>query len=323
MKRRNIKNLQIKNTPIKPEEGEKEGLLSPLALGLEFKLDLRLEDLKSLTDLGSGSSGDVCQVEHKPTGLVMAKKTIKIETKPQTRKQIIRELQIMHDCNHVNIIEFYGAFQQDGNIMICMQYMDLASLDKIYKTHGKINQFICSIITKAVLNGLIYLYDEHRIIHRDVKPSNILLNSHGDIKICDFGVSGILINSIANTFVGTSAYMSPERIKGSDYTIKSDVWSLGISIIEIMDAQFPFQNNNMSVFELLEFIVNEEPPKLKNEYDKDTKEFVNCCLTKDLEKRLAPKQLLELDFITNNNTENVDPNNNVIYMQWLSSITTK
>ena len=95
-------------------------------------------------------------------------------------------------------------------------------------------------ITVAVLSGLIYLYESHRIMHRDIKPSNVLVNSKGAIKLCDFGVSGELVNSVANTFVGTSTYMAPERIQGSHYTIKSDVWSVGLTVMELAIGRFPF-----------------------------------------------------------------------------------
>lgn len=104
--------------------------------------------------------------------------------------------------------------------------MDKGSFDGIYKKIGSIDIEVVSKVALSVLEGLTYLYDAHRIIHRgkcpanpcqlylnavlweDIKPSNILCNSHGEIKLCDFGVSGELINSIAHTFVGTSIYMS-------------------------------------------------------------------------------------------------------------------
>lgn len=90
-----------------------------------------------------------------------------------------------------------------------------------------------------VLRGLSYLREKHKIIHRDVKPSNILVNSQGEIKICDFGVSGQLIDSMANTFVGTRSYMSPERLQGSQYSVASDLWSLGLSLVEISLGMYP------------------------------------------------------------------------------------
>jgi mitogen-activated protein kinase kinase len=114
----------------------------------------------------------------------------------------------------------------DPNVCICMEFMDKGSLDGIYKRAGPIPIEVVGKISFSVLSGLTYLYDVHRIIHRgrsfglaplqngseipcaDIKPSNMLVNSNGEIKICDFGVSGELINSIADTFVGTSTYMS-------------------------------------------------------------------------------------------------------------------
>ncbi|KDR78045.1 hypothetical protein GALMADRAFT_245022 [Galerina marginata CBS 339.88] len=204
------------------------------------KLDLKNEDLTKLSDLGQGNGGSVVKVEHIPTGTIMAKKIVLIDAKSSVRKQILRELQIMHDCQSEYIISCFGSFLAEPNICICMEFMDKGSFDGIYRKIGAIDINVVCLVAHSVLEGLIYLYDVHRIIHRDIKPSNILLNSEGYIKLCDFGVSGELINSIANTFVGTSVYMSPERIQGAEYSIKSDIWSLGISLIELATGQFPF-----------------------------------------------------------------------------------
>lgn len=177
-------------------------------LEAKFKLDLHANELRNLQELGSGAGGTVYKVLHQPTGMIMAKKVIPLEAKPEVRKQILREMQFLQECNSKNIIEFYGAFLSEGDISICMEFMDAGSLDSIYKNNGPIPVPILAKITASVLHALTYLYDKHRIIHRDVKPSNVLVNTAGCIKICDFGVSGQLNNSIANTFVGTSWYMS-------------------------------------------------------------------------------------------------------------------
>ncbi|KIP08914.1 hypothetical protein PHLGIDRAFT_103529 [Phlebiopsis gigantea 11061_1 CR5-6] len=215
--------------------------------------DLRNEDLKDLHELGQGNGGSVKKVEHTPTNTIMAKKIVLIDAKPSVRKQILRELQIMHDCNSQYIISFYGAFISDPNICMCIEFMDKGSLDGIYKKIGPIDIEVVGKVALAVLEGLTYLYDVHRIIHRDIKPSNILFNSKGQVKICDFGVSGELINSIADTFVGTSTYMSPERIQGAQYTVKSDVWSLGISLIELALGRFPFSDSASDDSDLSDF----------------------------------------------------------------------
>lgn len=174
--------------------------------------ELSEEDLEKLGELGSGNGGVVMKVRHTLTHLIMARKLIHLEVKPAIKKQILRELKVLHECNFPHIVGFYGAFYSDGEISICMEYMDGGSLDLILKRAGRIPESILGRITLAVLKGLSYLRDKHAIIHRDVKPSNILVNSSGEIKICDFGVSGQLIDSMANSFVGTRSYMSVSPI---------------------------------------------------------------------------------------------------------------
>lgn len=159
-------------------------------------------------------------------------------------------------------------------------------------------------IAEAILNGLNYLYEHHRIMHRDIKPSNVLVNHFGNIKLCDFGVSGELVNSVAATFVGTSTYMAPERISGSPYSIKSDVWSFGLTLMELAIARFPFDSNDatagdrasagpMGILDLLQQIVHEPAPKLpeSDAFPPYLHELIAKCLLKGPEERPTPRQL--------------------------------
>ncbi|CAG5119368.1 unnamed protein product [Candidula unifasciata] len=197
------------------------------------------EDFEKLGELGAGNGGVVTKVLHHPSGLIMARKLIHLEIKPLVRNQIIRELKVLHECNSPYIVGYYGAFYSDGEISICMEYMDGGSLDLILRKAGRIPEPILGIINIAVLKGLCYLREKHQIIHRDVKPSNILVNSRGEIKLCDFGVSGQLIDSMANSFVGTRSYMAPERLQGTHYSVQSDIWSLGLSLVEMSIGRYP------------------------------------------------------------------------------------
>jgi len=197
------------------------------------------ENFDKLGELGAGNGGVVTKVQHKASGLVMARKLIHLEIKPLVRNQIIRELKVLHECNSPYIVGYYGAFYSDGEISICMEYMDGGSLDLIFRRAGRLPEPILGIITIAVLKGLSYLREKHQIIHRDVKPSNILVNTRGEIKLCDFGVSGQLIDSMANSFVGTRSYMAPERLQGSHYSVQSDIWSLGLSLVEMSIGRYP------------------------------------------------------------------------------------
>ncbi|XP_031625618.1 dual specificity mitogen-activated protein kinase kinase dSOR1-like [Contarinia nasturtii] len=290
--------------------------------------EIRDEDLEKLGELGSGNGGVVMKVRHIPTQLIMARKMIHLELKPPVKKQIIRELKVLHDCNFPHIVGFYRAFQTDGEISICMEYMDGGSLDLILKRAGRIPEPILGKITLAVLKGLSYLRDKHAIMHRDVKPSNILVNSNGEIKICDFGVSGQLIDSMANSFVGTRSYMSPERLNGDHYSVQSDIWSLGLSLIEMAIGVYPIpppdpkfidqilnEHSNqpppepkmMAIFDLLECIINQPPPRLEHKsFSAEFTDFVDKCLKKDPNERADLKTLLEHPWIEKYENEHVD-----------------
>ena len=166
---------------------------------------------------------------------------------------------------------------------------------------GPVRVDVLGKIAEAVLGGLSYLYSAHRIMHRDLKPSNILVNSKGQIKLCDFGVSSELDGSIAETFVGTGTYMAPERIQGSPYTVKSDVWSVGLSIMELAIGKFPFSGSAeddeaggpQGILDLLQQIVLEPAPKLpkSDAFPSILEDMVAKCLLKDPKERPTPKEL--------------------------------
>ena len=111
------------------------------------------------------------------------------------------------------------------------------SLDK----YGVIPEDILGQLTVGIVKGLQYLWTL-KIMHRDLKPSNILVNSQGFVKLCDFGVSVQLINSIARTYIGTSAYMAPERLKGENYRMRAEIWSLGVLMFELVSGCFPYKS---------------------------------------------------------------------------------
>ncbi|KAL4792276.1 kinase-like domain-containing protein [Aspergillus venezuelensis] len=322
LKRKNVKGLALNAAPkpeSKPSEGDSQvpGAVGnsestrtdTLEIGLEFRLDLRSEDLVTLKELGAGNGGTVSKVMHASTKVVMARKIIRVDAKEKVRKQILRELQVGHDCNSPNIVTFYGAFQNEArDIVLCMEYMDCGSLDRISKDFGPIRVDVLGKITESVLAGLVYLYEAHRIMHRDIKPSNVLVNSRGNIKLCDFGVATETVNSIADTFVGTSTYMAPERIQGGAYTVRSDVWSVGLTVMELAVGRFPFDASDsaagdrasagpMGILDLLQQIVHEPAPKLprSDAFPPVLHEFVAKCLLKKSEERPTPLELYEKD----------------------------
>ncbi|KAI1181283.1 kinase-like domain-containing protein [Nemania sp. FL0916] len=223
------------------------------------------------------------------TGMTMAMKEMRLELDEAKLKTIIKELVILHECGSPYVIDFYGAFFQESAVYMCIEYMDGGSIDKLYS--GGIPENILRKITYSTVMGLKELKEKHNIIHRDVKPTNILINTRGQVKICDFGVSGNLVASIAKTNIGCQSYMAPERISGgafmqsgaSDgtYSVQSDIWSLGLTIIECGMGKYPYPPEvSSTIFSQLSAIVEGDPPDLPDRYSQTARTFVNGCLNK-------------------------------------------
>lgn len=141
-------------------------------------------------------------------------------------------------------------------------------------------------------------------MHRDIKPSNILVNTLGHVKLCDFGVSVQLATSMTKTFIGSNAYMAPERIVGEEYGLHSDVWSLGITLFEMAIGKFPYLSDStrtasMLPIELLQCIVNEQPPVLPaDKFSPHLVDFVSQCMQKNYKSRPNVEGLLRHPFIS-------------------------
>ncbi|RKF71240.1 MAP kinase kinase MKK1/SSP32 [Golovinomyces cichoracearum] len=264
-----------------------------------------------LSSLGEGAGGAVTKCILKGGKTVFALKIITTNPDPDVKKQIVRELGFNKDCANEHICRYYGAFVETSTatISIAMEFCEGGSLDSIYrevkKLGGRTGEKVLGKIAEGVLNGLTYLHGK-KIIHRDIKPSNILLCRDGQVKLCDFGVSGEFgTKGDANTFIGTSYYMAPERITGQSYTITSDVWSTGVTLLEVAQHRFPFPADGTDVqpraglIDLLTYIVRQPVPKLKDEpeagikWSNNFKYFIECCLEKVPSRRASPWRMLE------------------------------
>lgn len=263
------------------------------------------DDLEKICDLGRGAYGIVEKMRHIPSQTIMAVKRIAATVNTQEQKRLLMDLDISmrsSDCPYT--VQFYGALFREGDVWICMEVMDM-SLDKFYTrayAHNRsIPEDILGKITVAVVNALHYLYSRLRVIHRDVKPSNILINRRGEVKMCDFGISGYLVDSVAKTIdAGCKPYMAPERIdpsgNPSHYDIRSDVWSLGISLLELATGKFPYATWG-TPFEQLKQVVKDEPPRLPSgRFTSEFEDFIQQCLLKDYTARPNYNQLLEHPF---------------------------
>ncbi|KAG6836846.1 hypothetical protein H0H93_002287 [Arthromyces matolae] len=294
------------------------------AAGVNFSsgasFNINMTQLQLDEELGRGNYGTVKKVLHKPTNVAMAMKEIRLELDDAKLNAIIMELDVLHRAVVPEIVEFYGAFFIESCVYYCMEYMDAGSLDKLQG--AGVPEDILSRIGNSMVRGLKFLKDELQIIHRgkvvslphlsplfnaglDVKPTNVLVNTKGEIKLCDFGVSGQLERSLAKTNIGCQSYMAPERIKGESqnnlgtYTVSSDVWSLGLTMIEMAIGRYPFPPESYAnVFAQLTAIVHGDPPNLpEDHFSPEARDWVGRCVAKKPEDRASYQELLEHPFL--------------------------
>ncbi|XP_047437236.1 dual specificity mitogen-activated protein kinase kinase 5 isoform X1 [Mugil cephalus] len=268
---------------------------------------INAQDIHYQEQLGHGNGGTVYRAYHVLGKRVLAVKVIPLDITVELQKQIMSELEILYKCDSPYIITFFSAFFVENRISICTEFMDGGSLD-VYK---RIPEHVLGRIAVAVVKGLTYLWSL-KILHRDVKPSNMLVNTRGQVKLCDFGVSTQLVNSIAKTYVGTNAYMAPERISGEQYGIHADVWSVGISFMELALGMFPYpqiqkSQGSLMPLQLLQCIVDEDPPVLPvSQFSEKFVHFITQCMRRHPKERPAPNNLMDHSFIIQYNDGNAE-----------------
>lgn len=202
------------------------------------------------------------------------------------------------------VVTFYNAYNHNGAVMIVLEYMDGGTLAQLAERAVELPTPILGSVTQQVLAALRWLHEKH-LIHRDIKPSNLLYTTRGEVKLADLGVSGELASTLAETasWCGTMSYMSPERISGESYSYPSDIWSLGITLMEISMNRFPYTPTTTepsAVFwDLLHQIVEGPVPKLPDgDYSEQLEAFVNACMVKAPADRASAKTLSDHEFIT-------------------------
>lgn len=238
---------------------------------------------------------------NKTTGENVAIKIIDLDATNDEIEDIQKEVHLQKALNSPNIVQLYGSFVVGSELWIIMEFLSGGSVAELLKA-GVFEEVQISIILRDVLKALVYLHQSGKI-HRDIKGANILVTDKGDVKLADFGVSGQISNTMSkkNTFVGTPYWMSPEVIKQTGYNNKVDIWSLGITTIEMAKGEPPY--SNIKPMSALFLIPQNIPPTLEGNYSKNFKEFVSLCLTKDPLKRPSAKELLNHKFIVGNNSK--------------------
>ncbi|XP_065185374.1 serine/threonine-protein kinase 4-like [Sycon ciliatum] len=256
-----------------------------------------------LEKLGEGSYGAVYKAMHKESGELIAIKKVPVDSDLQ---EIIKEISIMQQCDSPYVVRYYGSYFKDQDLWIVMEYCGAGSVSDIMKACRKtLTEPETATILQATLKGLEYLHFKRKI-HRDIKAGNILLNSSGHAKLADFGVAGQLSDTMAkrNTVIGTPFWMAPEVIQEVGYDCRADIWSVGITAIEMVEGKPPYAD--IHPMRAIFMIPSKPPPKFKDEdrWTPGFRDFLEQCVVKNPEERATATSLLQHDFIKNASTSN-------------------
>ncbi|VAI11864.1 unnamed protein product [Triticum turgidum subsp. durum] len=269
---------------------------------------LSADDYRLMEEVGFGANAVVYRAIFLPANRTIAVKCLDLDRINSNLDDVRKEAQIMKLIDHPNVIKAYCSFVVDHNLWVIMPFMAEGSclhLMKVAHPDGLEEPVICSIL-KETLKALAYLHGQGHI-HRDVKAGNILVDSPGVVKLGDFGVSACLFDRgdrqrSRNTFVGTPCWMAPEVLQpGTGYNFKADIWSFGITALELAHGHAPF--SKYPPMKVLLMTLQNAPPGL--DYDRDRKfsksfkEMVAMCLVKDQTKRPTAEKLLKHSFFKN------------------------
>lgn len=205
---------------------------------------------------GEGSFGQVFKGRKRFTGQMVALKFMpKVDRSEKELRNLKREIEIMRGLQHPNIVQLFDSFETETEVVVVTEYAE-GQLFQILEDDGNLPESQVREIACQLVSALYYLHS-HRILHRDMKPQNILLGKSGVVKLCDFGfaramsVSTLVLTSIK----GTPLYMSPELVEEKPYDHTADLWSLGCILYELHTGAPPFYTN--SIFQLVQLIVRD------------------------------------------------------------------
>eukprot|EP01118_Nematostelium_gracile_P014822 TRINITY_DN5854_c0_g5_i1.p1 TRINITY_DN5854_c0_g5~~TRINITY_DN5854_c0_g5_i1.p1 ORF type:complete len:387 (-),score=127.18 TRINITY_DN5854_c0_g5_i1:47-1207(-) len=262
------------------------------------------EEVFEMVDIiGEGAYGLICTCKNIKQNRIYAIKFLEIEEEDE--HNLLNELSILKEAEECPYtVKYFGCYVKDSTLMFVMEFCDGGSaLDVLNATNKTLDEDIISAICSCIVQGLIYLHS-HKILHRDLKAGNILLNSEGIAKLADFGVSARLKHTMEkkDTVVGSPYWMAPEVIsvqkeKAEGYDFKADIWSTAITAIELAEGKPPlFEIASLRVIFL---IPARDPPKLQNpeKYSVEFNDFLSVCLQKSPAQRPTAKELLEHPFV--------------------------
>ncbi|KAM6322302.1 serine/threonine-protein kinase 10 [Podargus strigoides] len=255
-------------------------------------------------ELGDGAFGKVYKAKNKETGALAAAKVIETKSEDELEDYMV-EIEILATCDHRHIVKLLGAFYWDGKLWIMIEFCPGGAVDAtMLELDRGLTEPQIQVICRQMLEALHYLHSK-KIIHRDLKAGNVLLTQDGDIKLADFGVSAKNMKTLQkrDSFIGTPYWMAPEVVmcetmKDTPYDYKADIWSLGITLIEMAQIEPP--HHELNPMRVLLKIAKSDPPTLScpSKWSLEFRDFLKTALDKNPETRPSAAQLLEHPFVS-------------------------
>jgi len=280
-----------------------------------FPREFDFQRLVKVSKVGAGCSSVVWRCVDKTTGKDLAMKEISMHTDKNDKQTVLREVLRMYGIgtHHPNLVSCYEVFYAEGCFLVVMELMDRGSLRDHLKRQRNSGREVPGRVMAAVacdvLSSLEFLHGTLGLIHRDVKPGNILISSAGGVKLGDLGICSTVQQVLAmepptssgegtcedERWIGTLAYMSPERLVGDRYSQKADVWSLGIVVAEAAMGRFPLSfpgEKCLHFWDLLDFATSGACPSTQIRSDEPAMaEFISKCLSRDASCRPEAHEL--------------------------------
>ncbi|KZT28795.1 hypothetical protein NEOLEDRAFT_1129017 [Neolentinus lepideus HHB14362 ss-1] len=252
-----------------------------------------LGDYQLGDSLGKGAFGQVFRALNWATGETVAIKEIQLSNIPKGELgEIMSEIDLLKNLDHPNIVKYKGFKKEHEHLYIILEFCENGSLHNICKRFGKFPENLVAVYISQVLEGLVYLHDQG-VIHRDIKGANILTNKDGCVKLADFGVASKATPGVVNdaAVVGSPYWMAPEVIEQSGATTASDIWSVGCTVIELLEGKPPY--HFLDPMPALFRIVQDDCPPIPEGASPIVRNFLEHCFQKDANLRISAKKLLK------------------------------
>lgn len=253
--------------------------------------------------IGSGASGTVYKALFIPMNLQVAIKVIDKKLQSNQYLNTFMEISLLKRTDHPLIAHIFDFFEDERKLYIVMEYIDNGSLlDYINEKHG-LPLSEAQFFFKQLVEILDYLHNVRHIVHRDLKPENILIDKHKNLHLIDFGLSKSFTSNSSkfHTICGSLCYLAPEVIRGCEYDVSADIWSLGIIFYAMIFGKLPFYSANMH--EEMELITTTKL-QIPDYISQDIKHLLKGLLKKDPSKRLTIDQIKTHPMMQNINTFN-------------------